>query len=576
MTIPGIVTMPVRAYSYLRFSSGRQARGDSKRRQSVYGTADELDKGGMAVFAAEVCKIENAVLDASLRFEDYAVSAFRGKNFRVGAMAEFARMVREGRICSGSILILENLDRLSRTEARRTLKLFLELVEHGIVLWTATPRRRYTAESLGDLGGLIEPILHMVRAHEESQRKSDLIRAVWGKKKRAAAQGAITGGNRPGWVQVSGGQYHVPEGRRLTIRAIFEHAREGMGASRVAAWLRKHIAEHPPWGPSGTWQTEYVAKILRDRRTLGEYLPGRVDESGKYVRDGVPVPGHFPPVVTEAEWEMAQAATHGRRNKSGQAGEKEVNLFTGLAYDAETGGGLSVRCSVVKRWGRYRYLQAREAPGGKVARAKSRYEQAETGILEAIRELRPRDVLPPDATDSREGRITELTGRLVALTARKEAIESQLADPAEDPEVLASLVEIVRRVVEDRKETAAELKRLKLESQTSRGETLGAVQSLIELLARVAGTEQEEPTRRRIKAGIRRLVDGIWILPQRVSARKQILHVQIYLAGGGAKYVQILPKNPPRAMSPWDLADCDFRKGEIGDVATVAVKAKAV
>ncbi len=64
-----------RAFSYIRFSSKKQQKGESFRRQ--------------AEFAVEVCRENGWVLDETLTLNDLGVSAFRGNNAKVGALAEF-------------------------------------------------------------------------------------------------------------------------------------------------------------------------------------------------------------------------------------------------------------------------------------------------------------------------------------------------------------------------------------------------------------------------------------------------------------------------------------------------------
>ena len=54
-----------RAFSYIRFSSKKQQKGESFRRQ--------------AEFAVEVCRENGWVLDESLTLNDLGVSAFRGE-----------------------------------------------------------------------------------------------------------------------------------------------------------------------------------------------------------------------------------------------------------------------------------------------------------------------------------------------------------------------------------------------------------------------------------------------------------------------------------------------------------------
>src|SRR5438309_1630332 len=101
-TSEGTIPMPPRAYSYLRFSHPSQLKGDSKRRQLQW--------------ANDICQRNNWTLDDSLTFQDLGVSAFRSKNSKVGDLAAFRELVRSGRIAPGSILLVENIDRLSRDD----------------------------------------------------------------------------------------------------------------------------------------------------------------------------------------------------------------------------------------------------------------------------------------------------------------------------------------------------------------------------------------------------------------------------------------------------------------------------
>src|SRR4051794_32979546 len=61
-----------RAFSYIRFSSKRQAKGESFRRQME--------------FALEVCAENGWTLDETLTMHDLGVSAYRGANAKVGAL----------------------------------------------------------------------------------------------------------------------------------------------------------------------------------------------------------------------------------------------------------------------------------------------------------------------------------------------------------------------------------------------------------------------------------------------------------------------------------------------------------
>ena len=87
------------AISYLRFSTGEQAKGDSQRRQ--WSTA--------RAYAAEN-KLE--IIDT---LKDLGVSAFRGKNRIKGALGQLLSLAESGELQRRGItdLIVEALDRRS-------------------------------------------------------------------------------------------------------------------------------------------------------------------------------------------------------------------------------------------------------------------------------------------------------------------------------------------------------------------------------------------------------------------------------------------------------------------------------
>ncbi|RIG13984.1 recombinase family protein, partial [Shigella dysenteriae] len=89
-----------RAISYIRFSSERQLRGDSVRRQSKL-VSDWLDKN------------PEFYLDSSLSFKDLGKSAFSGKHLK-GGLGDFLTAIEKGLVKAGDTLLIESLDRLSR------------------------------------------------------------------------------------------------------------------------------------------------------------------------------------------------------------------------------------------------------------------------------------------------------------------------------------------------------------------------------------------------------------------------------------------------------------------------------
>jgi DNA invertase Pin-like site-specific DNA recombinase len=134
-----------KAYSYIRMSSERQLTGDSLARQEEMRDA----------FVAE----HDLELDDTLR--DLGVSAFDGSNRERGALANFLRKVRDGEIESGSYLLVESLDRLSRDHVLKALRVFQDILEAGIKIATIADGYIYSEETINrDWTQLVVAPLH--------------------------------------------------------------------------------------------------------------------------------------------------------------------------------------------------------------------------------------------------------------------------------------------------------------------------------------------------------------------------------------------------------------------------------
>ncbi len=138
-----------RAYSYLRFSTPEQLKGDSLRRQSEAAQA-YADRYGLE-------------LDQELTFRDIGVSAYRGANVEK-ALGAFLEAVDSGRVKPGSCLLVENLDRLSRADIRTARDRFESILDRGIHIVTLTNGKTYSAEGY-DLAVMLLTLMEMSRAH---------------------------------------------------------------------------------------------------------------------------------------------------------------------------------------------------------------------------------------------------------------------------------------------------------------------------------------------------------------------------------------------------------------------------
>ena len=178
---------------------------------------------------------------------------------------------------------------------------------------------------------VLEPLFIMSRAHEESHIKSVRTAHHWKTRQTAAREHSRPHGGRfPAWLDLTSSGYRLKPGPANTIKTIFDLAStHDFGVFRIVRWLNANAHKHPPFNRTKAWNDTYVRKILQTRAVLGEYQP---TSAGLPLP---PVPGYFPPIVTEHQWSLAQAATASRKNARGRTTDRESNLFTGIIREAE-------------------------------------------------------------------------------------------------------------------------------------------------------------------------------------------------------------------------------------------------
>ena len=165
-------------YSYIRFSSKKQERGDSIRRQVSMGEA-------------WLKRHPEHTLDATLRLQDLGKSAFRGANLdkEKGDLGRFIHLVRAGKIPQGSILMLEKEDRFSRMGLSWAYPIFCELVHAGIRVLVLGPEFIFDNSNIDNLAVALPVVIKMILANEESLKKSQRQLATWTHKRKQAAAG---------------------------------------------------------------------------------------------------------------------------------------------------------------------------------------------------------------------------------------------------------------------------------------------------------------------------------------------------------------------------------------------------
>ncbi|MFM0323714.1 recombinase family protein [Caballeronia glebae] len=315
-----------KAFSYLRFSTPEQIKGDSFKRQTK--------------MALEYAARHGLDLDDSLTFHDLGVSAYRGMNTEAGRLGDFLEAVREKLVPRGSYLLVEALDRLSRLAPRKAMRVLEDIVEEGITVVTLNDGRAYTVENLDeDPTSLLVAIVLFMRANEESVTKSRRLKSAWQGKRDSLATKPLTS-LVPAWLHLdpdTGTIELIPE-KAQVVQRIFHMQASGMGDALIASTLNHECV--PCFRSAVHWHRTYIRKILANPATMGTFIPHRMEHlNGKKSRvPQEPVPDYFPPVVSAEAFESAQRQSQAPgRHRAGQV----VNLLAGLAKCPKCGSTMT-------------------------------------------------------------------------------------------------------------------------------------------------------------------------------------------------------------------------------------------
>jgi DNA invertase Pin-like site-specific DNA recombinase len=323
------------AISYKRFSTRKQASGDTERRQTD--------------LAEHYCRRHDLqLLDTYL---DAGLSGFTGANLGDnGALRGLLHAARNGKFPTGTRLIVESLDRLSRQEITTAVRLFLDILDTGLVIVTLIDGEQvFTKERVdSDLTALIIAIVYLSRANNESQVKRERARqSQQAARKKARENLTPITAECPRWLTLvkrrGVRRFVVNDDRARVVTRIFEMAAGGSGQVLISRYLNEHnvatFSGKPRWRPS------IVSHLLASQAVLGRFHPRlSTVEGGRRRRvpdpEG-PIENYFPAIVSEALFERARHGTNSRFIQWGRRDNPAYgNLIARLGRCAVCGGSL--------------------------------------------------------------------------------------------------------------------------------------------------------------------------------------------------------------------------------------------
>lgn len=298
--------MPI-AYSYARFSSEKQAKGDSLRRQR-----------DLAIQYVERNPELELELDTTLNLTDEGLSAYKGVAQRRGALGAFRRLVEDGQIDAGSYLLVESLDRLSRETPRKAMEQLGALVDDHIIVVTLNDGKTYTKEILDDdPTALLVSIILMSRAFEESKTKSLRISAAWANKFNKIKDGVQLTARVPFWINKAD-KSKIIDDKVVIVKEVFRLSASGLGAMKIAQELNDKKFPTPS-GKTKVWALSSVKKILASEAVLGALVTA----------DGQRHERYYPAIINSKLWLKTRYIG---QSSAGARGTVETHPLSGLMF----------------------------------------------------------------------------------------------------------------------------------------------------------------------------------------------------------------------------------------------------
>jgi hypothetical protein len=438
---------------------------------------------------------------------------------RMHSFNDFIGRLYTGRIPRGSVLLVEELDRLDRRSRKTAMPFIIGLLTAGISIRTRD--RHYTEDSLDDLGDFIDITIKQGTANEESRKKSIRVAANWANWRTRVAKGERVPppGRLPPWVCWKRDRFELVPSAATAVRLVYRLAGDGLGLRGILARLNgKDGPPVPTIGRCPTWRISYLAKLLTWKAVLGE-----VEDVTGAVHAGL-----YPAVVTETEFYKAREALAGRAigNKGvGRAGRGVPNLFPGLLRDAGDGSHLHQIDRGLKGGGRCLVSSAalRHEPGA--SRVPFPYPVFEAAILSQLREVKVQEVLgradEPDEVMVLSGQLREAEDGIAAL-------EADLDENGESP----ALFKRLRQREAQRVELAAQLAQARARAAHPLSESWGEAQSLLNAV--VSAPNQLE-ARTRLRAALRRVVQSVYCVFTGGRGQAHLAYVQVFFEGGRSR-----------------------------------------
>lgn len=331
---------------YHRFSSKKQDKGSSLDRQRA--TTQVL------------CEAHGWTIVETL--EDRGQSAWKGDHLTNGELGKLRKRIDAGLIDVGTILLVENLDRLSRQGYRIARRWIEDVTDRGIIVRVCSPDLTLDTQAMSgaNILAVLQYLLESNRSTAEAERKSVFQKNNIARMTDMMRNGICPSPRVPAWLHGIVGERVSPiRDRAALVNLIYEWSASGLGLQTICKQLN---ASHRPWTKPGwktgvtQWRIGYVRDILTSAAVEGKYAVNGPDQKPT----GEIILGYYPRIVDAELVGRARAAMAFRVGTGGPGRGEAMNYFQGMMTCGRCKGAVG---RVVGGQG-YAYLQCRRSRYG--------------------------------------------------------------------------------------------------------------------------------------------------------------------------------------------------------------------
>ena len=295
------------AYCYSRLSTTRQLEGSGYARQSKR--------------PEQLCK-DNGWILSDRTFQDYGISAWKGKNRLQGDLSKFIELVKSKKLGDEPVLILEAFDRFSRQDIDESEPAILDLLKAGCDIHVIFSGKTFTYEATKDLVSRIEILVCLKSAHDYSQNLSKRIKIQRVIKYEKMKNGEILPHqNAPKYYTFNKDSKQYDQNPELVpiVMDVVNRYLKGETLYKISMRLND----------SNTRQLRY------NNRKVNWSI-----ESTRCILTNPSLYGHFQgidnyfcnPLITKATFDKLQLMIHKNKGRRGLTSSDFINIFKGLIY----------------------------------------------------------------------------------------------------------------------------------------------------------------------------------------------------------------------------------------------------